>query len=54
MIWDGMNLGFFAFRQFLVYGWYSGSCTLTKAEGKTFKVEIPKSYGFVEYVYSKW
>ncbi len=54
MVDDGMNLGVFAFRQFLVYGYYSGSCDLKRADGSLLKVEIPKSYGFVEYVFSKW
>ena len=54
MIQDGMNFGLVAFRQFLNYGYFTGHCKLKKPYGTVFTVDIPKSYGFVEYVFSKW
>jgi hypothetical protein len=49
MVNDGLNLVFIAFSQRLVYGHFSGTCTLG---GET--VRLDNVYGHVEYVYSRW
>lgn len=49
MVNDGLNAVFVAFSQRLVYGHFSGTCTLG---GETVRLE--KVYGHVEYVYSRW
>ena len=55
MIDYGMNLGLIAFRQFLVYGTFTGKCQLTNKDGTKFELSISTpSYGFVEYVFSRW
>ncbi len=51
---DGVALGLVAFKQYLVYGNFKGKCSLIDKKGKTFELDIPESYGFVEYVYSRW
>jgi hypothetical protein len=54
MVDDGVNVGLIAFRQFLIYGNFSGKCQLTKKDGTKFDLEINHAYGFVEYVFSRW
>ena len=50
MVEDGVNLILLAFKQYLVYGYYSGTCMIKGGE----KIKIDRVYGHVEYVYSRW
>jgi len=54
MVEDGVNVGLVSFKQFLIYGHFSGHCNLTDKDGKPFKVDIKHVYGHVEYVFSRW
>ena len=54
MVEDGQNFVFIAFKQYLVYGHFSGHCQLKAEDGTSFRVNIEHAYGHVEYVYSRW
>jgi hypothetical protein len=49
MIEEGVNVGFFAIKQYLTYGYFNGSCNI---DGQ--KVEIENVYGLVEHVFNRW
>jgi hypothetical protein len=53
MVEDGINLIFFAFKQYLIYGYFSGTCEVIR-DGKPLKIPFDRVYGHLEYVYSRW
>jgi len=46
---DGVNAGLIAFKQHLIYGYFTGHCFVEEE-----RVEIQKAYGHVEHVMSRW
>ena len=54
IIEDGVNVGLIAFKQYLIYGYFNGHCQLMGADGKSFRIDIERAYGHVEYVFNRW
>ena len=46
---DGVNAAVVAMKQYLIYGYFTGHCTI---DGE--KLDIVKAYGHVEHVFSRW
>jgi hypothetical protein len=55
MVEDGLNIVLIAFKQYLIYGYFTGECTVEDHKTKELiKVPFNSLYGHVEYVYSRW
>ncbi len=49
LVEEGFDAILLAFKQFMIYGYYSGSCTVDGEE-----IKLDKVFGWAEHVYSRW
>jgi hypothetical protein len=46
---EGLNIVFFAFKQYLIYGYFYGYCDI---DGE--RITLKRIFGHVEHVFSRW